>query len=322
MGPAKSRNRLALCIRQATLGLMLGASLGASADDGEPPTRAQDPTWGEVLYDYYQGNALDALTRLAVARQQGGIDGHGQHPALVEGGLMLSWGMLREARDRFERLLDESVDVRQRNQAWFYLAKVFYLETDHDSARNALAQLDQTVFRKQQPELYRESLYLQGQIALKDQSTGDAPELAGILDDLPDDSLFAAYLRYNRILVANAGNREQALEALASDLDDDDWQDARQGERQALQDRIRLTLAALRYQSGEHSEVPEILADIDDQSLFGARARRLETLSAEGRRPSRCWPNGPPWKLARHHHSRWPWCGAFSMSGPGAGNRR
>ncbi|MFC4257963.1 tetratricopeptide repeat protein [Marinobacter lacisalsi] len=277
-----SRSRLAVRIRLATLGLMVGASLGVSADNGEAPTRAQDPDWGEVLYDYYQGNALDALTRLAVARQEGGIDGHGQHPALVEGGLMLSWGMLREARDRFQQLLDDSVDVRLRNQAWFYLAKVFYLETDHDSARNALAQLDQTVFREQQPELYRESLYLQGQIALKDQLSGEAPELAGILDDLPDDSLFSAYLRYNRILVGGPDHREQALEALASDLDDDDWQDARQGERQALQDRIRLTLAALRYQSGEHSEVPKVLAGIDDQSLFGARARRLETLSAEG----------------------------------------
>jgi TolA-binding protein len=277
-----SRNRLALRIRLATLGLMLGASLGVSADNGDPPTRAQDPAWGEVLYDYYQGNALDALTRLAVSRQRGGIAGHGQHPALVEGGLMLSWGMLREARDRFEQRLDESVDVGQRNQAWFYLAKVFYLEADHDSARYALAQLDQTVFREQQPALYRESLYLRGQIALKDQGTGEAPGLAGILADLPDDSLFTAYLRYNRILVANAGNREPALEALASDLDGDHWQDAGQGERQALQDRIRLTLAALRYQSGQHEEVPEILAGIDDQSLFGARARRLETLSAQG----------------------------------------
>ena len=277
-----SRNRLALRIRLATVGLMLGASLGVSADNSDAPTRAQDPAWGEVLYDYYQGNALDALTKLAVARQQGGIDGHGRHPALVEGGLMLSWGMLRDARDRFEQLLDEPVDVRQRNQAWFYLAKVFYLETDHDSARNALAQLDQTVFREQQPELYRESLYLHGQIVLKDQGAGDDPELAGVLDDLPEDSLYAAYLRYNRILVDNAGDREQALEALADDLEDDDWQDAGQGERQALRDRIRVTRAALRYQSGHHDEVPGILAGIDDQSLFAARARRLETLSAEG----------------------------------------
>ena len=189
--------------------------------------------------------------------------------------------MLREARDRFERLLDESVEPRQRNQAWFYLAKVFYLEGDHDSARNALAQLDQAVFREQQPELYRESLYLAGQMALQ-QEGGDA-ELEGVLGALPDDSLLSVYLRYNRVLAGDHDHREQVLTTLAGLLDDeDDWQDATAGERRALRDRIQLTRAALRYQTGDHRQVPEILGGIDDGSLFGARARRLETLSAEG----------------------------------------
>lgn len=282
MKPGFTRHRLALRIRQASVALVVGVSLSVMAAE-EAPTRAQDPAWGEVLYEYYQGNALDALTRLAVARQEGGIQGHGRHPDLVEGGLMLSWGMLGEARDRFEQLLDESVDPGQRNQAWFYLAKVFYLEGDHDSARDALAQLDQEVFREQQPALYREALYLEGQIALQDNVGNHAPELDRVLAALPDDSLFSAYLRYNRLLTGRDDNREPALATLAGELaEEDDWQDAVAGEREALQDRIRLTLAALRYQSGDHGQVPEILAGIDDDSLFGARARRLETLSAEG----------------------------------------
>ena len=282
MTSAVRRNRLAVRIRLATLGLMMGAAVGVSAEDRDAPTRAQDPAWGEVLYDYYQGNALDALTRLSVARERGGIDGHGQHPALVEGGLMLSWGMLREARDRFEQLLDDSVDTRLRNRAWFYLGKVFYLEDDYDSAREALSQLALEAFREQQPELYRESLFLQGQILLKNPAIVDSNGLDGILDTLPDDSLFAAYLRYNRVLAATGPERAAALESLAGDLEDDDWRDASDGEREALRDRVRLTLAALRYQDGEYAEVPQILSHIDDDSLFGARARRLETLSAEG----------------------------------------
>lgn len=283
MKPGFTPHRLAARIRQASLALVVGVSVSVMADTPEPPTRAQDPAWGEVLYEYYQGNALDALTRLAVAREQGGIQGHGQHPDLVEGGLMLSWGMLREARARFERLLDDSVDPGLRNQAWFYLAKVFYLEGDHDSARDALAQLDQRVFQEQRPALYRESLYLEGQIALGALVDGGGAELARVLEQLPEDSLFSAYLRYNRVLAGDDASRQQALTRLAADLDEeDDWQDAMAGERQALQDRIRLTLAALRYQSGDHGDVPEILAGIDDYSLFGARARRLETLSAEG----------------------------------------
>lgn len=287
--PGFTSHRLAIRIRQVGLSLLAGVSLSVmAADVGEPPTRAKDTAWGEVLYEYYRGNALDALTLLAVAREEGGIRGHGPHPDLVEGGLMLSWGMLREARDRFEQLLDKSVDPHQRNQAWFYLGKVFYLEGDHDNAREALSRLDQNIFREQQAELYRESLYLAGQIALQDQvaarSEKESSEIIDrVLGQLPGNSLFSAYLRYNRVLLGDGNDRAQALDSLARALEEeDDWQDAVVGERQALQDRVRLTQAALRYQSGGHEDVPDLLAEIDDNSLFGARARRLETLSAEG----------------------------------------
>lgn len=60
----------------------------AQAEDVQPE-RAKDLRYGWVLYEYHQGNAFEALTQLAVAREQGGIEGHGDHPALVEGGLML-----------------------------------------------------------------------------------------------------------------------------------------------------------------------------------------------------------------------------------------
>ncbi|WP_372957332.1 tetratricopeptide repeat protein [Marinobacter sp.] len=286
MKPGMTRHGLAARIHQASVALVAGISLSTmttTAAASGPPTRAQDSAWGEVLYDYFQGNALDALTRLAVVQEQGGIKGHGQHPALVEGGLMLSWGMPREARNRFEQRLDDSVDPRRRNQAWFYLARVFYLEGDQDSAREALAQLDQSVFREQQPELYRDSLYLQGQLALQRESEDSEAELGRVLDALPDNSLLSVYLRYNRVLASNRDNGERLLADLGGTLaQEGEWLDAQPGERRALQDRIYLTLAALRYQSGDQSRVSEILAGIDDTSLFGTQARRLETLAVEG----------------------------------------
>ena len=74
------------------------------ADEAQPE-RAKDLRYGWALYEYHQGNAFEALTQLAVARERGGIKGHGDHPALVEGGLMLSWGMTREASRLFTQLL-------------------------------------------------------------------------------------------------------------------------------------------------------------------------------------------------------------------------
>ena len=133
----------------APAGLTLAGTLaallhGPVAVGDELPQRASDPAYGVALYEYYQGNAFEALTRLNVASAEGGIDGHGDHPALVEGGLMLSYGMTHEAGALFRELLDENAAVAPgtRNQAWFYLGKVFYLEQDSTAARDALERLD------------------------------------------------------------------------------------------------------------------------------------------------------------------------------------
>ena len=100
----------------APAGLTLVSALtallhGPVAVGDELPQRASDPAYGVALYEYYQGNAFEALTRLNVAAAEGGIDGHGDHPALVEGGLMLSYGMTQEAGALFRALLDEDAAV-------------------------------------------------------------------------------------------------------------------------------------------------------------------------------------------------------------------
>ena len=50
----------------------------------QKPNRANDLSYGGVLYEYHQGNAFEALSLLNVAKQKGGIHGHGEHPDLVE----------------------------------------------------------------------------------------------------------------------------------------------------------------------------------------------------------------------------------------------
>jgi len=154
------------------------------------PARAKDPVYGWVLYNYHQGEALKALTLLEVARERGGIRGHGAYPELVEGGLMLSYGMPREARDLFTRLLEETKatdtqpDINEssagergadsgvtlapgiRSQAWFYLGKVFYLEGDYPQAHENFQKVDALVLEESNSELYAEWLYLRARLAM------------------------------------------------------------------------------------------------------------------------------------------------------------
>lgn len=254
-----------------------------SADVGEPPARALDPAWGEVIYDYYQGRSLQALTRLAVARQQGGIRGHGDHPLLVEGGLMLSWGMTREARRLFEATLDQQVSPAIRNQAWFYLGKVLYLEGALSEASDALERVDNRRLQSDRPDLHEEYGYLQGQIRL---ARGDT-ELDDIFARLPAASLWGGYLRYNLAVV----DLEQGRETLAADRLQRlaQWLDARPSrrhetqrqERAALSDRVRLSRAILSYRQGNLEASRERLAGILPESLFAADADLLGTLVAD-----------------------------------------
>nr|WP_281494888.1 hypothetical protein [Marinobacter sp. S6332] len=154
------------------------------------PARAKDPAYGRVLYNYHQGEALKALTLLEVARERGRIRGHGAYPELVEGGLMLSYGMPREARDLFTRLLEETKatdtqpDINEssagergadsgvtlapgiRSQAWFYLGKVFYLEGDYPQAHENFQKVDALVLEESNSELYAEWLYLRARLAM------------------------------------------------------------------------------------------------------------------------------------------------------------
>jgi hypothetical protein len=128
---------------------------------------AKDLQYGSVLYELYQGHAFEALTALNVAKVRGGITGHNDHPALIEGSLMLAYGMTREAKVLFESLLlsEETVDhdfvsESARNQAWFYLGKVLMLEQDLNGSLEALHHVNANLLKEDEPKLYDEWLYL------------------------------------------------------------------------------------------------------------------------------------------------------------------
>ncbi|WP_339798840.1 tetratricopeptide repeat protein [uncultured Marinobacter sp.] len=268
-------------------GILLLAVAPAS---GNAPTRAQDLAWGEVIYDYYQGNALEALTRLAVARQQGGIQGHGDHPVLVEGGLMLSWGMTREARELFEQTLEQGASPSVRNQAWFYLGKVLYLEVAPQEAAAALARVDGRRLRSERPDLFDEWWYLQGQIRLAE---GEL-ELDEVFANLPASSPWRPYLLYNqsvRLLAAGESERSRALlERLDRQLLPTSGRRQRDeshgDEIAALAQRVKLSLAILSYRNSELAGSREYLAGISADSLFAEDAELLGTLVAEAGEPA------------------------------------
>ena len=296
----------------APAGLTLAGTLaallhGPVAVGDELPQRASDPAYGVALYEYYQGNAFEALTRLNVASAEGGIDGHGDHPALVEGGLMLSYGMTHEAGALFRELLDENAAVAPgtRNQAWFYLGKVFYLEQDSIAARDALERVDDELLQDESDELYHEWLYLRGQLALSGTAGTSGETVDELIDSLPESSPWRAYLHYNQAVgMLSEGQTEEAMDALAS-LDSllgelPEFEPPLANEMSALRERVKLSIGRLHLSRGDFAGAMASLEQIaldgvfSDQALFdyavaasreGSAGLALQALNTLQQRP-------------------------------------
>lgn len=126
--------------------LIIIACLNANAD--EPRSTVADLRYGTALFEYYQGNHFEALSELMVAEARGGIEGHGDNPDLIKGGISLSFGMQQKAGELFAELLAADADgefsrpLEVRNAAWFYLAKLRYLRGNWDGSEESLNRIN------------------------------------------------------------------------------------------------------------------------------------------------------------------------------------
>jgi hypothetical protein len=266
------------------LSLLLCAVLCSQSLAAEPeyPAQAKDLLYGEALYKYYQGESFEALTLLNVAKTRGGVKGHADHPLLVEGGLLLAYGMVKEAQTHFESVLAAELEARVpagvRNQAWFYLGKVHYLGNDLSAAKAAFTRLDIALLSDESPNNYEELLYLQAQISLKSSASLDSASTH--VESFSEKSLWAIYIKYNKALLSRelAGDDATTVEQLESVLRSVQGfyfeSDEDKREQALLADRIRLTLGQLYLekqgygQAAAHLKKVAFDSPFSEQSLF------------------------------------------------------
>jgi hypothetical protein len=298
---------------------MLGASAVAA---GEAPERAKDPVYGWVLYNYHQGESFDALTLLDVARERGGIRGHGAYPELVEGGLMLSYGMTREARDLFTRLLEETnasdsdgsdskspritLAPEVRSQAWFYLGKVFYLDGDYGLAYENLQRVDAEVLEESDSGLYAEWLYLRARLAMASDAFGGKGSdkegdkegdkgadkegskalIESLRKQLRQSGPWAHYLSYNVAMAEIADGEfteaQQSLRVLIADMEDETPKKDLAAEHRALLDKSRLSLARLYLRDARFDDALTLLGAMPLDGVFSDRALFDYAVAAAG----------------------------------------
>ncbi len=172
-------------------------------------TAVEDMRYGVALYYYYQGDYLKALTELLVAKERGGIQGHGDNPEIMEGGFSLGFGLERHASEIFERLLRENRSKRSRDAAWFFLSKLRYLRNDWEGANEALAKVRSKPAGDIRHEVYAHQINL----AIQQNNLEEAQRL---LKKRRPSADWLPYVHYNLgAAYARQGDFDRALEHFA-----------------------------------------------------------------------------------------------------------
>ncbi|TQV74209.1 tetratricopeptide repeat protein [Exilibacterium tricleocarpae] len=164
-----------------------------------------DLEWGNVLFDYYQQDYFSALIEYEYAHAIDNPLAHSKSGRLLQGGMLLSYGIPDDSHDIFQSLLNENTDTPVRNAAWYYLANLLYHKSDITKAYEALQKISGEIPK----ELHTEYHYL---ATLIKNSGEHLPGTEKILSTLPKNNPHYAYVLFNyAISQLQVGNGEDAV---------------------------------------------------------------------------------------------------------------
>ena len=229
--------------------------------DQLPTVRVQDLYYGDVLFYFYQGNELEALTRLEAYTQWQRMPHNASDAELLAGGLYLSLGMHNEAGRRFERLLTDRIPPLLRNRAWYYLARIWYDRGYYDRAELALGRIQGTLPAEQEAE----RMHLLVNVLMHQQRFDEVIARSQQWRGAPD---WMAYTRFNLgVALVRAGRLADAdpmLTAVGT-------LNTRDEELLNLRDKANLALGFAHLQAGQNQQA---LAPLERVRLDGPYSSR------------------------------------------------
>ncbi|WP_020410947.1 tetratricopeptide repeat protein [Hahella ganghwensis] len=201
----------------------------------------KDLKYGAILFQFYQQNYFDTLVEYAYAEEKGGIEGHGNYPELLKGGVSLSYGLDVQAEEIFTRVVEGNVTEEARNRAWFYLGKMQYLRGDVHRAASNLS----NIAGRLPEEVDAEYRYL---AALANIKLGYSSISDQIIAGIDEDSPYAPYFYFN---LGIAYGKQQEISRAAEALNKVIEYSPSNQEFSLLVDRAYMALSFLYAASGE-----------------------------------------------------------------------
>lgn len=243
------------------------ANAAETVDKVKARSTVQDLGYGVMLYEYFQHNYLQALTELEVERKRGGIQGHGSHPDLMEGGIKLSYGMDRSAEKIFSRLLSDYKDPAVRDQAWFYLGKIAYQRADFERSANSFDKINDDL----PANLRDEFLFLTSNLLINARQLDRARQR---IDRLDSESPWQPYARFNLGVAYASENAEQvdtSQQATAAFAKLDEYAND-SDELKALNDRANLAAGYVLLRGGQQADAIAAFKRVRLQGPYASQA--------------------------------------------------
>ncbi len=237
------------------------AASGAEAPKKPGPVQA--PHYGDTLFHFFQDKYFTAITTLMASQEFGRIAPHDDEAEILRGGMLLSYGLHREAGEIFASLIERGASPATQDRAWFYLAKIRYQRGLVDAAEEAVTKIGKNL----PPALEEERVLLHANLLM---AKGDYAGAAAVLGNLPAKSNASLYARFNLGVALVRGGEGERGEKL---LDEVGQAKELPGEElRSLRDKANVALGYSALQSSRPEAARQALERVRLASLHSNKA--------------------------------------------------
>lgn len=228
----------------------------------EPSGDIKDPYYGDTLFRYFQDQYFTSLTELMVSQHFGRVSHHAEEAEVLRGGILLSYGLHRQAGDVFRRMIDMGATPPTRDRAWYFLAKISYQRGYLDDAQDAIVRIGNDL----PAELQEDRILLQANLQM---ARGDYTAAAATLATIDRKSASSRYARYNLgIALMKSGATDQGTAV----LDELGREAAENEEYRGLRDRANVALGFAALADKREAQAGTFLERVRLKSLQANKA--------------------------------------------------
>ncbi len=220
------------------------------------------PYYGDALFHFFQDRYFTSITTLMASQHFDRVAAHRDEAEILRGGMLLSYGLHKEAGEIFAKLIEQGASPAVRDRAWFYLAKIRYQRGFLAEAEDAMARIEKNL----PPALAEDRLLLQSNLMM---ARGDYAGAAALLEGVAKESPIGQYARFNLGVALVKSGQDEAGNKL---LDEIGLAPAADEEMRSLRDRANVALGFSALQAGQ--------PDVARRSLQRVRLEGLQANKA------------------------------------------